>query len=103
MAASDLQRDALADREAPSEMEIVDTFTKLIFGEEEGLCPTEMAIVRVLRQVDDNVALDSLAGMGVYLRALDVTEMIGLVDRVRRNFPPRVVRTHISASLHQPA
>jgi hypothetical protein len=73
----------------PSEMEIVDTFTKLIFGLEQDFSDTELAIIQVLRQVDHNIALDDQGEMGVYLRALGVSEMVSLVRRVRQNYPPQ--------------
>jgi hypothetical protein len=66
-----------------SEMLIVDTFTKLIFGEGSRYTDGELAIIQALRQVDANVALDSHLDMGVYLRALGVREMIILVGQVR--------------------
>lgn len=66
-----------------SEMLIVDTFTKLIFGEADRYSDDELAIIQSLRQVDPNVALDSHSEMGRYLRALGVREMTGLVGQVR--------------------
>ena len=68
---------------AVSDMSIVDTFTKLIFGEDESYSSEEQRIIRALRAVDGNVALDSHREMGVYLRALGVREMISLVGRVQ--------------------
>lgn len=65
----------------PSEMAIVDTFTRLIFGEED-YSSSENLIIETLRLVDPNVALDSRSEMGQYLRALGVSEMIRLVSRV---------------------
>ena len=66
-----------------SEMAIVDTFTKLIFGDDNQYDAHQLAIIQALRDVDANVALDSHGEMGAYLRALGVREMIGLVSRVR--------------------
>ena len=66
-----------------SEMAIVDTFTKLIFGEEETYSSKELHIIQAFRTVDPNVAFDSHTDMGEYLRALGVQEMIQLVARVR--------------------
>ena len=66
-----------------SEMAIVDTFTKLIFGEESAFSDGELLIIQTLRIVDENVTLDNHRDMGVYLRALGVHEMIQLVSRVR--------------------
>jgi len=68
---------------AVSELAIVDTFTKLIFGEEARYTDLELRIIQSLRLTDDNVALDSHREMGVYLRALGVEEMIRLVSRVQ--------------------
>ncbi len=67
-----------------SEMDIVDTITRLIFGEAEQLTPREDAIVGALRLVDHNMALDDLQEMGAYLRSLEVAEMIELVAGVER-------------------
>ena len=86
----------------PSEMEIVDTFTKLIFGVDQDFSVKELAIIQTLRQVDDNIALDSQREMGIYLRALGVAEMIKLVRRVRQAYPPQE-QTPTHASLHQRA
>ncbi len=66
-----------------SELAIVDTFTKLIFGEVSALNSGELLVIQALRTVDNNVALDTHQQMGEYLRALGVREMIELVSRVR--------------------
>ena len=66
-----------------SEMAIVDTFTRLIFGEEDDYSARELMIIQAYRSVDDNVLLDSHRDMGDYLRNLGVREMIQLVARVR--------------------
>ncbi|MEH6589965.1 MAG: hypothetical protein V7746_06920 [Halioglobus sp.] len=66
-----------------SEIAIVDTFTKLIFGEEAHYSELELDIIHALRQVDHNMALDEHREMGRYLRAMGVREMIGLVTEVR--------------------
>lgn len=79
----------LVSNNEPSEMEIVDTFTKLIFGSSQDYSELEMAIIQVLRQVDGNIALNGLEEMGVYLRALGVAEMIRLVRQVRQGYPPQ--------------
>ena len=65
-----------------SEMEIVDTFTHMIF-EDEAISSRELRIIHALSEVDPNVTLDSFAEIGAYLRALGVEEMIKLVSRVR--------------------
>ncbi len=92
---------AVTDNE-PSEMEIVDTLTQLIFGVDQDFSDQELAIIQTLRQVDDNIALDSQREMGIYLRALGVAEMIKLVRRVRQGYPPQE-QTPFLASLHQSA
>ena len=66
-----------------SEMAIVDTFTKLIFGEENTFSAGEELIIQAFRMVDQSVVLDSRRDMGIYLRALGVAEMIQLVTRVQ--------------------
>jgi len=66
-----------------SEMVIVDTFTKLIFGEDADYSNQELLIIQALRSADHNISLDSHRDMGVYLRALGVREMIVLVARVQ--------------------
>ena len=66
-----------------SEMAIVDTFTKLIFGEEDHYSTRELMIIQAFRAVDVNVAVDGHREMGQYLRALGVREMVQLVSRVR--------------------
>jgi hypothetical protein len=67
---------------AVDEMVIVDTFTRLIFGDQTGFSELELAIIDGLRRADLNVALDDYADMGAYLRALGVAEMVALVARV---------------------
>jgi len=65
-------------------MSIVDTFTKLIFGEESSYDEGELRTIEVLRVVDKNVSFDNHRDMGAYLRAMGVQEMITLVSAVRR-------------------
>ncbi len=65
------------------EMAIVDTFTKLIFGEEEDYSASELQIIQAFRAADANVLLDNHRNMGEYLRALGVREMIELVSVVQ--------------------
>ena len=69
--------------DVPSEMVIVDTFTKLIFAEDAAFSDRELLIIQALRGADHNVSLDSHRDMGIYLRALGVDEMITLVSRVQ--------------------
>ena len=66
-----------------SEMAIVDTFAKLIFGEDARYSNQELMIIQAFRMVDTNVVFDSHRDMGAYLRALGVGEMIQLVTRVQ--------------------
>ena len=76
----------------PSEMEIVDTFTRLIFGAGPVLSPREQAILTTLCMVDGHAARrdseEDLQEVGAYLRALGVTEMIRLVGKVRSHYLP---------------
>ena len=72
------------DGSQASEMAIVDTFTKLIFGEDSRYTNNELRIIQAFRTVDTNVMFDSHRDMGAYLRALGVGEMIELVSRVQR-------------------
>jgi len=65
------------------EMAIVDTFTKLIFGEEEDYSSCELQIIQAFRAADANVLFDSHRDMGEYLRALGVREMIDVVSLVQ--------------------
>jgi hypothetical protein len=69
--------------EPVGEMAIVDTFTKLIFGEEDAFSSSEELIIQAFRLVDHSVVLDSHRDMGIYLRALGVAEMIQMVTRVQ--------------------
>ena len=71
--------------EAVSEMAIVDTFTKLIFGADEGYSARELSIIEAFRAVDLSVLHDSHHEMGEYLRNLGVREMIHLVSRLREH------------------
>jgi hypothetical protein len=81
------QRAVDSDEAGPfSELAIVDTFTRLIFGQETDYSDRERAIIEALRMVDANVVLDSHREIGEYLRALGVREMIQLVARVRARF-----------------
>ena len=91
---------------AASEMAIVDTFTKLIFGEELRYSDLELRIIQALRSTEPNVALDGHSEMGVYLRALGVSEMIKLVSRVQGQMASghsrRPGRTGSGAGFRQP-
>ena len=67
-----------------TEMAIVDTFTKLIFGD-EGYSERESTIIEALRSVNADVLRDSYQEIGEYLRGLGVREMIQLVTRVQQH------------------
>jgi hypothetical protein len=92
----DISEDGLS-----SEMAIVDTFTKLIFGEESEYSDGELRIIQALRQVEDHVSVDDHRDMGVFLRALGVREMIGLVSRVRKGLAGGVPHKPISGHGYQ--
>lgn len=70
--------------EPVSEMAIVDTFTKLIFGMEREYSGGELLIIEAVRLVDAGAARDSYEELGLYLRSMGVEEMIQLVSRVQR-------------------
>jgi hypothetical protein len=67
-----------------TEMAIVNTFTKLIFGDEAN-SPQELSIIQAFRSVDASVLRDSHEELGEYLRNLGVREMIQLVSRLRQH------------------
>lgn len=74
-----------SDSDPVSEMAIVDTFTRLIFGDEAEFSLRELSIIQAFRSVDANVLMDSYGEMGEYLRNLGVSEMIHLVSRIRQH------------------
>lgn len=74
---------AITGSSAISEMAIVDTFTKLIFGDEQSLVPDELLIIAAFRSVEHTVMRDTYQEMGAYLRNLGVREMIELVGSVK--------------------
>jgi hypothetical protein len=89
-----VQRSYKEDEMDPvTEMAIVDTFTKLIFGDED-LSERESLITDAFRSVNPDVLRDSYQEMGEYLRNLGVREMIQLVSRVRQ---------HITENIETPA
>jgi len=65
-------------------MAVVDTFTKLIFGD-EGFTAREAAIIEAFRSVNPDVQHDTYPDMGEYLRGLGVSEMIQLVSKLREH------------------
>jgi hypothetical protein len=88
--------------EPVSEMAIVDTFTRLIFGAQDGFSSSEKLIIQALRVVDASVALDDYGDMGEYLRALGVAEMIELVTRVQANLAGTLQDAAIAPSRSMP-
>ena len=79
-----MQSDYKNNEDSPvTEMAIVNTFTKLIFGD-GGYTERESMIIQAFRAVDNCVLRDSHQEMGEYLRNLGVREMIQLVSRVRQ-------------------
>jgi hypothetical protein len=85
-----MQRLFNASNVAPvTEMAIVDTFTKLIFGD-EAYSEQESLIIDAFRSVCPDVQRDSCQEMGGYLRNLGVREMIQLVSRLRQHISEQV-------------
>lgn len=80
-----MERHFPMEGELVSEMAIVDTFTKLIFGECGDYSARERLIIDAFREVDTNVFRDTYPEMGEYLRNLGVHEMIHLVARLREH------------------
>ena len=72
----------VSEGKVASEMAVVDTFTKLIFGQDTHYSDAELLIIDALRSVDTDAAGGDNSAMGRYLRALGVREMIALVSRV---------------------
>ncbi|HEY6131108.1 MAG TPA: hypothetical protein VIV27_03780 [Halioglobus sp.] len=72
-----------------TEMAIVNTFTKLIFGD-GSYTAKELMIIEAFRSVDANVLRDSPQEMGEYLRNLGVREMIQLVSRLRQHIKENI-------------
>jgi len=66
-----------------SEMAIVDTFTKLIFGEERDYSAEELQIIDAFSIAEFGVPSQDHAELGEMLRELGVRQMIDLVVRVR--------------------
>ena len=66
-----------------NEMVIVDTFTRLIFGDQVEVDAVEGRIIEALRLAEPSLLGDSREQMGDYLRAMGVREMVDLVARVR--------------------
>ncbi|MFV0278670.1 MAG: hypothetical protein ACK5HY_16010 [Parahaliea sp.] len=59
-------------------MQIVDTFTRLIFGDNREYEAVELQVIEALRQAVPDLVTDDLPGLGQYLRALGVSAMIDL-------------------------
>ena len=89
MAQSPTVTERRTDEAAPRELDIVDTFTRLIFNGGETLSARDMAVVVALCQVDAGAeaasATDFPRDLGSYLRAQGVSEMIALVEQVRNH------------------
>ena len=85
-----------------TEMDVVNTFTKLIFRDEI-VTLQELAIVEGFRSVDANVLRDSHAELGEYLRHLGVRDMIHLVSRVRQEMLDDTNTTAASNTKTQPS
>jgi hypothetical protein len=66
-----------------SEMVIVDTFTRLIFGDDSEFDHRERLILEALGALDGSIVVTEPLAVGDYLRALEVSEMITLVAAVR--------------------
>jgi hypothetical protein len=94
----EVQHDYNKNAEGPvTEMAIVNTFTKLIFGDEAN-SPRELSIIQAFRSVDVNVLRDSHAELGEYLRSMGVREMIQLVSRLRQHMQEAAESRHISGT-----
>jgi len=72
-----------------TEMAIVNTFTKLIFGDED-YSERESLIIDAFRMVNPDVHCDNHQEMGEYLRNLGVREMIQMVLRVRQHMTENI-------------
>jgi hypothetical protein len=66
-----------------TEMAIVNTFTKLIFGDDT-YTAREISIIEAFQAMDLSVARDGRKEMGEYLRNLGVREMIRLVSGLQQ-------------------
>lgn len=66
-----------------SEMAIVDTFTKLIFGEDREYTDQEIQIIDAFSLAEFGVPSRDPSVLGAMLRELGVRQMIDLVVRVR--------------------
>jgi hypothetical protein len=94
-----LQHDYNKNAEGPvTEMAIVNTFTKLIFGDAAN-SPRELSIIAAFRSVDASILRDSHAELGDYLRNLGVREMIQLVSRLRQHMQETAERS-VSVRVH---
>ncbi len=99
-----MQRSHRDNKTGPiTEMAVVDTFTKLIFGDEE-FCDRESGIIKTLRRVIPELHHDGHRDLGEYLRGLGVSEMIQLVSRVRQccGTPPETPAFPPGAPLSSP-
>lgn len=85
-----------------SEMAIVNTFTKLIFGE-DAYTTRELSIIDGFRTVEADVLRDSHEEMGDYLRNLGVREMIQLVSRLHRHLAESIDSSSSMSATATPA
>lgn len=72
------------DSSPVSEMAIVNTFTKLIFGD-DAYTARELSIIEALRLNSGGALCENRRAMGDYLRNLGVREMIDLVSGLRQS------------------
>jgi hypothetical protein len=85
-----------------SEMAIVNTFTKLIFGD-EAYTACELSIIEAFQVMDTTVSGDDRKEMGEYLRNLGVREMIQLVSGLRQTLSDcanRLPRSNLRKAQH---
>mgnify|MGYP003677266073 CR=1 FL=1 len=76
---------AVANTNVVTELAIVDLFTKLNIGADAELSQAELQILGALRAVESGLLLQSPNDVGFYLRALCVSDMIALVNRVQEH------------------
>ncbi|CAA0090858.1 Uncharacterised protein [Halioglobus japonicus] len=95
---------ALKEKEQPvTEIAIVNTFTKLIFGD-EAYTLREQSIIDAFQTMDVSAISGSHTEMGEYLRNLGVREMIQLVSGLQQhlsrysNVLPRAMHEKEAAS-----
>ncbi len=81
LATSSGKQQATTDR---LELEIVDTFTRLIFSDEAaGYSRTEKSIINCLKSFTSPIGVSSNWQLGEYLSELNVSEMTKLVAKIK--------------------